>query len=572
MFVKIDNQKIDVFELDKWINRTRDATEDKKISPEFAMEILKKTNHYAVIKKVLKDIKTKNKTNEELLPYKEFILSCVDGRETSPNALEMLQELAEKGGFKKEFDVINKKDKIYKKGLLTVDTVKSKAEFDAIKGNNLAVYYDNDNVDLSEFYLDRVAVFYFKDKASVTVTNKKVMPKYFDVSNCYRLNFRNCDVSDVEEFKFKEGAIVTFATVKGLRDNIDFSNCKEVSLFALDLANLNNLKFRKGAHLWVNNCPVLPDSFDASNCDVVGFDGVTKMPKVLDLSNVRVVNISNCDMEGVEEIKFGKGAKVKFYNVKNLSAKMDTSMCENVEFAYEHYDEQGKLFNEAKDEKETIKTEVLDFSNCKNVDLEGADLKGVKEIKFMKGASVNLRFAKNLPKTLDFSECEIVDMFRANLKGVRDMKFGEGSIIDLCDCNLRSLKNLVFPANSNVDLSWSKNINSTLDVSLCKEVNLCRCDLRRVKDLKLLHERTWLNIAYAKNLPRYLDFTNCSYVKMVGADFRGVREIKLKTRGFCGAESKPLVFGKGKDFKGKYVYTDELDTAKKMATLINRGR
>ena len=96
--------------------------------------------------------------------------------------------------------------------------------------------------------------------------------------------------------------------------------------------------------------------------------------------------------------------------------------------------------------------------------------------------------------------------------------------------------------------------------------------MRKVKDLKLLHERTWLNIAYAKNLPRYLDFVNCSYIKMVGADLRGVREIKLKSRGFYNEDDRPLVWGTGKNFKGKYVYTDELDTAKKMATLINRGR
>ena len=296
-----------------------------------------------------------------------------------------------------------------------------------------------------------------------------------------------------------------------------------------------------------------------------------KMPEILDLSNARVVDLSNCDFNGVKEIKFAKGAKVRFYNAKNLSAKMDTSMCEKVEFAYEHCDEQGKLFNEAKDEKETIKTEVLDFSNCSDVNLQGCDLKGVKEIKFKKGASVNLRFAKNLPKTLDFSNCRLVDMEKADLRGVRDIKFAEGSIINLGQCDLRRL-NLVFPADSKVDLGWAENINSTLDVSLCKEVSLCRCDLRKVKNLKLLHEGAWLNIAYAKNLPRYLDFTNCSYVQIVGADFSGVREIKLKSRGFCGDESEPLVFGEGKDFKGKYVYTDELDTAKKMATVINRGR
>ena len=577
MFVFICSDNESIIKLDGWIKRIRNANKGV-ISPDFAMKILSKTNHFSLIKRVLNNIKKvcSDENNvlvsEKILPYKEFILSCVDGRETSDDVMKELKNIASVGNFEDEFKAVNNKDKIYKKDFCLSTVVRSKDDYDALMGNNLFVYFDCDEFDLSGLFLERASCIHFKKKSDIKVCDKQMLPRFFDASNCFKLNINNCDMSNVNVFKLGTNSKVTLTTVAGIPVDTDFSECREVNLFGLDLANMKNLKFRNDAHICIKNCYVLPDGFDASGCAMIDFYNIMKMPEILDLSNARVVDLSNCDFNGVKEIKFAKGAKVRFYNAKNLSAKMDTSMCEKVEFAYEHYDEQGKLFNEAKDEKETIKTEVLDFSNCKNVDLEGADLKGVKEIKFMKGASVNFRFAKNLPKTLDFSECEIVDMFRANLIGVRDMKFGEGSIIDLCDCNLRSLKNLVFPANSKVDLSWSKNINSTLDVSLCKEVNLCRCDLRRVKDLKLLHERTWLNIAYAKNLPRYLDFTNCSYVKMVGADFRGVREIKLKTRGFCGAESEPLVFGKGKDFKGKYVYTDELDTAKKMATLINRGR
>ena len=45
MFVEIDNQDMDALKVEEWINITRDAN-GGEISPEFAMEILTKTNKY----------------------------------------------------------------------------------------------------------------------------------------------------------------------------------------------------------------------------------------------------------------------------------------------------------------------------------------------------------------------------------------------------------------------------------------------------------------------------------------------------------------------------------------------
>ena len=92
MFVEIDNNEMNVFDIEKLINTTRDAN-GGIITPDSAMEILSKTNHFGHIKKVLKHIKEKCKTAEEIAPYKEFILSCVDGREISPQAMDILQNL-----------------------------------------------------------------------------------------------------------------------------------------------------------------------------------------------------------------------------------------------------------------------------------------------------------------------------------------------------------------------------------------------------------------------------------------------------------------------------------------------
>ena len=56
MFVAIDNRDMNVFKVDGWINTTRDAN-GGIISPEFAMEILSKTNFHGHIKKVVKNIR-----------------------------------------------------------------------------------------------------------------------------------------------------------------------------------------------------------------------------------------------------------------------------------------------------------------------------------------------------------------------------------------------------------------------------------------------------------------------------------------------------------------------------------
>ena len=85
MFVAIDNTDMDVFKVEEWINRTRDAN-GGVISPEFAMEILGKTNHFAHIKKVVNHIKKScmdengELVKDKVLAYKEFILSCIDRR------------------------------------------------------------------------------------------------------------------------------------------------------------------------------------------------------------------------------------------------------------------------------------------------------------------------------------------------------------------------------------------------------------------------------------------------------------------------------------------------------------
>ncbi len=372
MFVEIDNIDMDALKVEEWIKETRDAN-GGVISPEFAMEILTKTNHFAHIKKVLKNItKACSDENGELvadkvLAYKEFILSCIDGREMSPNALEMLSELAEKGGCKDEFAELNSKPKWYYKNdcdNIDIKIIKSKEEFKALKGNNLKVFIDANYINLVGCYLGKVKSLKFKKGAEVDLTSAKNLPKDLDVSMCSEVKLSSCDLEGVERIKFREGADVYLSNAYNLPKDLDVSMCSKVNLTGCDLMGIS-FKFREGARVFLTSA--------------------YNLPKDLDLSMCSEVNLGYCDLDGLK-LKFREGAEVILHNAANLPKDLDLSMCSKVNLC------------------------------C-------CDLEGVERIKFREGAEVNLRRAINLPKDLDVSMCSVVNLSECDLSRVERIKF-----------------------------------------------------------------------------------------------------------------------------------------------------
>ncbi len=374
MFVKIDNVDMDVFKVEEWIKTNRDAN-GGVISPEFAMEVLGKTNHFAHIKKVLKNItKACSDENGELvkdkvLAYKDFILSCVDGREMSQQALEVLQDLADACGIREEFDEINKKPKIYNKkdcDNTDIKIVKSREEFEALKGRDLIVFFDMDDVDLRLCNLRGVKELKFKEGAEVKFEAAKNLPKELDVSGCSVVDLRYTELNKVEKIWFKKGAHVNLCGAKNLPKDLDLSKCSRVVLVTCYLNEVENIKLGEGAEVLL--------------CGLKNF-----LPKDLDVSMCSKVDLGVCDLEGVN-LKFREGAKVDLQEAYNLPKELDLSM-------------------------------------CSDVDLRWCDLSGVEKITFKEGAEVVLRYAKNLPKKLDLSMCSYVCLYKCDLSGVKKIKF-----------------------------------------------------------------------------------------------------------------------------------------------------
>ena len=501
MFVAIDNKDMDALKVEEWIKTNRDAN-GGVISPEFAMEILTKTNHFAHIKKVLNNIKKAcldengKLVADKVLAYKDFILSCVDRREASPQAMAVLQELAETGGFKDEFAELNSKPKWYYKNdcdNIDIKIVKSERKFQALEGENLRVFFDADEIDLSRCNLDEIKNLRFRDGAKVNLSNSYYLPEGLDVSMCSEVDLGGCNLKGLN-LKFNEGAKVRLDEASNLPKDLDVSMCSMVDLWGCDLEGMK-LEFKEDAEIVLGCC-------DLSKVETIKFKEGAKvnlsysknLSEHLDVSMCSVVGLSGCDLGGLS-LKFREGAEVNLCEAYNFSKDLDLSMCSSVRF----------LKN--------------DFSGV-NLILNGE-------------VDVNFVEVMNLPKNLDVSKCPKVS---------------------LCCCDLEGL-NLQFREGADVNLNGAKNLPKDLDLSMCSRIIMRCCDLRGM-ELKF-REGARINLGFSSNFPKDLDFSMCSSVVLEQCDLRGVETIKFKDK-----EQQKKFMKETKNFTGKVEYVGDKERSK----------
>ena len=354
MFVAIENNEMTVPQVLDWINRTKNAN-NNVISPEFAMEILGKTNFYGHIKVVLKNIKENCKTKEDIEPYKEFILSCVDRREMSEQAMVDLQEMAKLCGCEEEFDEANDKVKIYEvKDCENADVkiIKTKKELEALEGENLRVFYDADKVDLPWCNLDKVKKIRFKEGAEVDLWEASNLPKDLDVSMCSVVDLSGCDLEGLK-LKFREGARVDLSCAENLPEDLDVSMCSKVNLGYCNIWVLD-LKFREGAEAILHNAKHLPKDLDFSMCSYVDLNG--------------------CDLSRVEKITFSEGVEVDLHMATELPKELDLSMCSKVNLGGCYLNRVHRIKFKDKEQEKEFMDGALNFS-CE-VEYVGDDEKG----------------------------------------------------------------------------------------------------------------------------------------------------------------------------------------------------
>ena len=252
MFVKIDNYK-DIHEIDRLINGAKNTN---NLSPQFAMEVLRMGNYYGNIKKLLHSIE--NLGESKWGEYKEFALSCVDGREVSPESLVILQNIAKASGCEDEFNNINANEKIYEAKSCKVCCRQGKyiqedlSEFDVLHHEHdddvcvwdakLPKFADFSEcakgVDFTMTDCSVVKKFAFADNDDVIrfihigrpINNEKrgAFPKVLDLSQANRVTFDRCDFEGVDEIKFKQGSVVSFFYTSSHPKKLDFSMCEDL--------------------------------------------------------------------------------------------------------------------------------------------------------------------------------------------------------------------------------------------------------------------------------------------------------------------------------------------------------
>ena len=455
MFVEVNNDSLSVIDIDKTAKRKREN--EGGFSPSLACWVLSKTNHMANIKWVIMNIKAVSQ--DKWIEYKDFVLSCVDGREQSLQALKELREFARLGGYEDEFNKADEKEKIYAKNVCKSICVSSVKELKEAIDNGVFVHKANIsngffNVDLS--HLDLRGVYKLDVDTDSTCDLSNCMLPYrmnikaseinFDNSSFYKVQKVNCVGHKIKGLVLKLSETVNLTAM-------DLSNAKEICMMICDLSNFDELKFMDGAYVdlgWSYNFPKVVDVSNArvvlSRCDfarvekiIFGKDadlhGAKNLPKTLDFSNCEMVILSECDLEQTDKIIFGSCNSVNMCEAKNLCKVIDVSNCNQAFFSKTDFAGVEK-FEAPRELISLIKAvnlpKTLDLRNCDEVHCEGTDLTGLKEIKFKKGASVYLQNAYNLPEKLDFSMCDTVYLRDCDFSGVKEVKFRDEAQMEYC--------------------------------------------------------------------------------------------------------------------------------------------
>ena len=450
MFVEINNSELSAIDIDKEVKVRRNN--DGKFTPELAMWALSKTNHLANIKVLIMNIK--QRPQEEWGEYKEFVLSCVDGREQSGNAFNELRELAKLGGYEEEFNKINESNKIYNKEVCKCVDVNSVEELKDAIANGMFV--NKANLTSSKYH-----AVYLRDLDLSNVYKLRCMGDtewYFDNSilpsrlylDVKQAAMNKCDFSNVNHLdccnSFSGEITVNMGKAKNLSSKVDLTGIDYLSLSGCDLSGFEELKFKEYATVDLSNTYNLPKVIDADeyyaevslyNSDLKGVEelylyknaklaGAKNLPKNLSFKYMDNVILDECNLRGVEEITFVNCKAVHFNRCQVLPKVLDLSTCNKGYFSQADFTRVERLLP-CKAYMELVGAtslpKVLDLRNCDDVSFVDANLWRVEEIKFKEGAEVKFGEAWDLPKKLDVSMCGFAAFNKCDMTGVKSIKF-----------------------------------------------------------------------------------------------------------------------------------------------------
>ena len=142
----------------------------------------------------------------------------------------------------------------------------------------------------------------------VEINNNNTLNGVLDLRGVDKVDLTRCDLSKVNHIIFEKMAAVYLMIATHLPTNLDVSMCEIVDLSGCDLRGLN-LKFKEGSKVVLRDAKNLPSNLDLSMCGVV--------------------YLNDCYLSRIN-LKFKEGSKVVLRNVKEFPEKLDVSMCDEV--------------------------------------------------------------------------------------------------------------------------------------------------------------------------------------------------------------------------------------------------
>ena len=314
---------------------------------------------------------------------------------------------------------------------------------------NSADFSSCENVKISSCDLEYGFNLNFNNVRNVCLDNLTNVMSKFDFSTCDKLQISSCDLKYWNELNLRKDAEIVLNNVQNLPANVDFSRYKSLEIKECNLSALKQFSFQKGAAVLLDKVVDLPKDVDFSPCSivrlehvrldtckrlrfgrnaVVSLEDINYLPYDTDFSGCKevVVRGKNCSWCTENSNCFQNVEKVELYEVKFLK-NINVSDCDELKLVDCNLSGISEL-NFKKGAKVDLNSSRylpphLDFSSCSEVNLAYCDLSKQNDLCFEEGAKVNLKQVQNFPARLDFSKCAFVNLEYCNFNDVKSVIF-----------------------------------------------------------------------------------------------------------------------------------------------------
>ena len=376
MVVYIENTEKSFIKIDYEMKEFRN--EHGKITPEFALEILSKTNHKGNIRFLIDKINLL--PEDERKQFGEFVLQAIDCRLHHDSIHGKLRKLADECGVVEEFDALDKNVKLY------------------MPEDCKCIIVNDDNIGkFSSFKDDCVTIFDVKKKIEALEFENTDMSKVKFVSLCYP----------------SRGLYTSYKFCRNFSENVIRQGCLGSDFINCDFAGKDSL-YLSSSNVKIENAKNLPDYcrfigevysplFVSSRCYLMNndFEGVDKlevhgygelrcvqmqnMSGRIALSDIRDAVFIECDLSSADELVVGEncsflGGRVKFPKKTKFSkgCKVELEKCDFSKVEELIFDDVEELV--CRDAVTLPKK--IDLSKIKKVNIDDLDISGVEEIVF----------------------------------------------------------------------------------------------------------------------------------------------------------------------------------------------